>query len=340
MVHATKNLAIVFPGQGCQSVGMGADVAAAYPEARAVFEAADRALGFSLTELAFEGPAEALNDTANTQPAIYAASMALWRALEPRLDGIRERTACIAGHSLGEFTALAVAGALDLEDGLRLVRCRGEAMRDAGESAPGGMAAIIGLSDEEVGEILAVANDGREAVWAANLNAPGQVVIAGEHEALERAMALAKDRGARRALPLDVSVACHTPLMGGAAERLAAALEATTFRRPWAPVVCNALATPVEDPDEIKAALMRQLTSPVRWVESVRAMAKGGVNAMLEVGPRAVVTGLVRRIDGNVALHAVTDRASLEALAKGVPGTVGYSASEGKALAVEAGASG
>jgi len=319
---------------------MGADVAAAFPEARAVFEAADRALGLGLTDLAFEGPAEALNDTANTQPAIYAASMALWRALERRLDGIRERTAYVAGHSLGEFTALAVAGALDLEDGLRLVRCRGEAMRDAGESAPGGMAAIIGLGDEVVGEILDETNDGREAVWAANLNAPGQVVIAGEHEALERAMTLAEHRGARRAVRLEVSVACHTPLMEGAAERLAAALEATTFRRPWAPVVCNALAMPVEDPDEIKAALIRQLTSPVRWVESVRAMVAGGVTAMLEVGPRAVVSGLVKRIDGSVALHAVTDRASLEGLVEALPGSIGYEAGWGKALAVEAGASG
>lgn len=319
-MHATKDIAIVFPGQGCQAVGMGADVAAAYPEARAVFDDADRALGFGLSALAFEGPAEALNDTANTQPAIYAASMALWRALEPRLDGVRGRTAYVAGHSLGEFAALAVAGAIDLEDGLRLVRCRGEAMRDAGEGAPGGMAAIIGLSDEAVNEVLAAANDGRPAVWAANLNAPGQVVIAGEREALERAMALAKEKGAKRALPLAVSVACHTPLMGGAAERLAAALEATTFHRPWAPVMCNALAAPVDDPDAIKAALMRQLTSPVRWVESVRAMVAGGVRAMLEVGPQAVVGGLVKRIDGGVALHAVTGRASLEAFDAGALG--------------------
>jgi len=312
MVQATKNLAIVFPGQGCQSVGMCADVVAAYPEARTVFETADRVLGFDLLGMAFEGPAEALNDTANTQPAIYAASMALWRALEPRLDGIRGRTACVAGHSLGEFAALTAAGALDLEDGLQLVRCRGEAMRDAGKGAPGGMAAIIGLSDEAVAEVLAVANDGREAVWAANLNAPGQVVIAGEREALERALALAKEAGARRALPLAVSVACHTPLMGGAAERLAEALEAASFHRPWTPVVCNALAEPVEDPAEIKAALMRQLTSPVRWVESVQRMVAGGVGAILEVGPKAVVTGLVKRIDGGMALHAVTDCASVE----------------------------
>lgn len=320
MVDASKNLAIVFPGQGCQSVGMGAEVAAAYPAARAVFETADRVLGFGLSTLAFEGPAEALNDTANTQPAIFAASMALWKALEPRLDAIRQRTAYVAGHSLGEFTALAAAGAIDLEDGLRLVRCRGEAMRDAGESAPGGMAAIIGLSDEAVNEIVAAANDGRQAVWAANLNAPGQVVIAGEREALARAMALAKEKGAKKALPLAVSVACHTPLMGGAAERLAAALEATRFYRPWAPIMCNALAAPVEDPDAIRAALMRQLTSPVRWVESVRAMVAGGVRAMLEVGPQAVVGGLVKRIDGGVAVHAVTDCASLEAFDAGVVG--------------------
>jgi len=314
-MQATRNLAIVFPGQGCQAVGMGADVVAAYPEAAAVFEVADRVLGFALSALMLEGPAEALNDTANTQPAIYAASMALWRALEPRLADIRERTLCLAGHSLGEFTALTAAGALELEDGLRLVRCRGEAMRDAGESTPGGMAAIIGLSEAQVAEVLHAVNDGREAVWAANLNAPGQVVIAGEREALERAVALAKENGARRALPLAVSVACHTPLMAGAAERLAAALEATPFHRPWAPVVSNALATPVQDPDAIKAALMRQLTSPVRWVESVQTMVAGGVTAMLEVGPQAVVSGLVKRIAPDVTVQAVTDRASLERFA-------------------------
>jgi [acyl-carrier-protein] S-malonyltransferase len=319
-VQATKDWAIVFPGQGCQAVGMGADVAAAYPEARTVFDDADRTLGFSLSTLAFAGPAEALNDTANTQPAIYATSLALWRALAPRLDGLRQRTAYVAGHSLGEFTALAVAEAIDPLDGLRLVRCRGEAMRDAGASAPGGMAAILGLSDAAVDAVLRAANAGRAAVWAANHNAPGQVVIAGEREALERAMAVAKAEGAKRVLPLAVSVACHTPLMGGAAERLAAALEATTFYRPWAPVMSNALAAPVEDPAAIKAALMRQLTAPVRWVESVQAMVAGGVRTMLEVGPQAVVSGLVRRIDRGIALHAVTDRASLEALDAGVLG--------------------
>jgi len=314
MVHADKDLAIVFPGQGSQAVGMGAEVAAAHPEARAMFAVADRVLGFDLSRLAFEGPAEELNDTANTQPAIYVASLALWRALAPRLDGVRARTAYLAGHSLGEFTALAVAGALDPEDGLRLVRCRGEAMRDAGATAPGGMAAIIGLTDAQVDDVLAAANTGaREAVWAANLNAPGQVVIAGEREALERAMAFAKERGARRALPLAVSVACHTPLMAGAAERLATALEATTFHRPWAPIMCNALAAPVDEPEAIKAALMRQLTAPVRWVESVQAMVAGGVRAVLEVGPQAVVNGLIKRIAGDLRLHAVTDCASLNA---------------------------
>ncbi|MBM3188011.1 MAG: ACP S-malonyltransferase [Chloroflexi bacterium] len=309
----TGRVALVFPGQGCQSVGMGADLYQRFPEARAVYERADEALGFPLSRLCFEGPAGELDDTANTQPAIYTTTLALWAVLAPRCEGIRSRIAYAAGHSLGEFCALAVAGAFGLEEGLRLVRLRGEAMRDAGAEAPGGMAAIIGLSDKAVGEIVAEANGDREMVWIANLNSPGQVVIAGENEALARALELAKARQARRALPLAVSVACHTPLMKSAAQHLGAALEAMPFQRPWAPVVSNALAAPLSEPEDIKAALVRQLTSPVRWVESVQLMAAQGATTMLEIGPKAVVSGLIKRIRDDVALWSVTDAASLEA---------------------------
>ena len=311
----TSKLALVFPGQGCQFVGMGKELCEAYAEARAVFERADDVLGSALSRLCFEGPENELNDTANTQPAIYVTTYALWQVLRPRLEPALPQVACVAGHSMGEFSALAVAGAFGFEDGLRLVRCRGEAMRDAGAATPGGMAAILGLEDAAVAEVVAAANEGRPSpgVWVANYNAPGQVVIAGEKEALDRALSLARERKAKRAIPLAVSVPCHTPLMGAAAERLGAALAATTLCRPWAPVVSNVTATPIAEPRAIVAALLRQLTSPVRWVESVQGMVQEGVMAMVEVGPKAVVSGLIGRISPSVALYSVTDVASVRA---------------------------
>lgn len=298
-----QKLALVFPGQGAQFVGMGAALYEAFPEARAVFDRADEVLGLPLSRICFEGPAEVLDDTATTQPAIYATSYALWRALVARICQDMPRIGYVAGHSLGEYTALAAAGAISFEDGLRLVRCRGEAMRDAGAAAPGGMAVILGLDDDAVAGVVA---DAAGDVWMANLNAPGQVVIAGEGRALERACGLATERGAKRAQPLAVSVACHTPLMQAAAERLGRALEATPIARAMAPVVSNVTAQPTADPAEIRANLLRQLCEPVRWTDSVRAMAAGGVRVMLEVGPKAVVSGLVKRIDRAIATHAVT----------------------------------
>ena len=298
-----QKLALVFPGQGAQFVGMGAALYEAFPEARAVFDRADEVLGLPLARTCFEGPAEVLDDTATTQPAIYTTSYALWRALVARICQDMPRIGYVAGHSLGEYTALAAAGALSFEDGLRLVRCRGEAMRDAGAAAPGGMAVILGLDDDAVAGIVA---DAAGDVWMANLNSPGQVVIAGESGALERACRLATERGARRAQPLAVSVACHTPLMQAAAERLGRALEDAPIARAMAPVVSNVTARPTADPAEIRANLLRQLCEPVRWTDSVRAMAAGGVRVILEVGPKAVVSGLVRRIDRAIATHAIT----------------------------------
>jgi len=307
-------LALLFPGQGSQFVGMGADLHKAFAEARAVYECADDLLGFGLSKLCFEGPEEQLNDTANTQPAIYVTTWALWQVLAPRLEGSKSRIAFAAGHSLGEFCALAVAGALEFSEGLRLVRVRGEAMRDAGAESPGGMAAIIGLDDRVVAEIVAATNGEGRRVWVANYNSPGQVVIAGEHGALEQALSLAKERGAKRAVALAVSVASHTPLMAAAGQRLAGALEATRIKHPCVPVVSNANARPLTEPVEIKDALLRQLTSPVRWVESVQAMIREGIMTMLEVGPRSVLAGLVKRISVEIRLQAVTDMASLGAL--------------------------
>ena len=314
---ASGLIGLVFPGQGCQSVGMGADLFETFPEARTLYERADEILGFSLSSMCFAGPAEALNDTANTQPAIYVTTMALWQVLKPRLEGVRSDIAFAAGHSLGEFSALAAAGAIDVDAGLKLVRRRGEAMRDAGETAPGGMAAIIGLEDEVVAEIVDEANvkaggDGA-SVWMANYNSPGQVVISGENETLDVALALAQERKAKRALRLSVSVACHTPLMAGASERLAAALEETTFRCPWVPVVSNVEARPLSDPDEIRSALLRQLSSPVRWVESIQHMVDNGATSMIEIGPKAVVSGLIKRIHRDTNLSSVTDSDSLNA---------------------------
>jgi [acyl-carrier-protein] S-malonyltransferase len=194
-------LALIFPGQGCQKVGMGADCYQAFAESREVFAHADEALGFSLSKLCFEGPEEQLFDTANTQPAIYTTTYAMWKALEPRLTEMLPQIAVCAGHSLGEFSALAAAGAMSFEDGLRLVRCRGEAMRDAGAQTPGGMTALISLDDSIVAEVVAEINGDQEQVWGANYNSPGQVVIAGERAALERASALATARGANAPCP-------------------------------------------------------------------------------------------------------------------------------------------
>lgn len=312
-------IALVFPGQGCQFVGMGADLYDRYPEARAVYQEADDTVGYLLSKLCFEGSEAELNDTANTQPAIVATSLALWAALKPRLNGEIGSISFAAGHSLGEYTALAAAGALATADAIRLVRRRGLAMRQAGEEHPGGMAVIIGLDDDGVREIAALACDADGHCWVANYNSPGQVVIAGASPALERAMALAKERRAKRALPLAVSVACHTAYMQGAAVRFNDALEHTSFHRPWAPIVSNVTASALHEPRDIKEALLQQLTSPVRWVESVQYLADHGVTQAIEVGPKAVVSGLMRRISAALAINEVTGVEALQAFCAQVP---------------------
>lgn len=308
-------LALVFPGQGSQYVGMGRDLWEAYPEARAVFDEADGILGFPVSELCFAGPQETLDDTINAQPAILTMSIAALRALEARN---RLEPSFVAGHSLGEYTALVTAGALDFADGLRLVRERGRLMKEAGERHPGAMAAIIGLDDATVEEVCREASEqvGDLSIVPANFNSPGQVVISGEREALEAAVELARARGAKRVIPLAVSVAGHSPLLQEAARGLERALESVPLRPAAIPVVANVTARPVTEPEEIKAGLVRQLTQPVQWVRSVEWMIAQGVSRFVEIGPKDVLAGLIRRINRGVQVVGVGDVAGIEAFSK------------------------
>ena len=267
--------AYLFPGQGSQHVEMGRELYEASPAAREVFDQADSVLSISLSQMCFAGPEEVLNDTFNTQPAILATSIAMLRVLEER--GV-ERPAFVAGHSMGEFSALTAAGALSFEDGLRVVRERGRLMRQADRQSPGGMAAIIALDRETVEEICAnVRQRCGEYVGVANDNCPGQLVISGATTPLEQAMALCNERGAKMVKRLAVSIAAHSPLMAEAADEFRRVLGETLFSRPSVPVVANATAEPLTEPDEIRQAVGRQLTSPVHWTDSVRWMIAQGV---------------------------------------------------------------
>jgi [acyl-carrier-protein] S-malonyltransferase len=299
--------ALVFPGQGSQSVGM----MAAYGDGvRATFDEASAALGQDLWALVAEGPAESLNQTIHTQPAMLAASVAVWRLWQVRGG---TQPAVMAGHSLGEYSALVCAGALDFADAIRLVRLRAEAMQSAVPEGVGAMAAVLGLDDDAVHAVCAEAAQG-EVLAAVNFNSPGQVVIAGHKAAVERGCALAKDKGAKRALPLPVSVPSHCALMQPAAERLAAALKDIEVRAPVIPVIHNADVQSHASPDAIRDALARQLYSPVRWVESVQAMGRQGVTLIGECGPGKVLAGLNKRILDSVPTVALTDLASLDEL--------------------------
>ena len=298
-----RALAFVFPGQGSQSVGMGRDLSAQFAAARQVFAEADDALGFSLSKLCFGGPEEDLRLTVNTQPAIVAASVAALRALEGESA---VRPSYVAGHSLGEYSALVAAGALTLRDALRVVRERGRLMQEAVASGEGGMAAIFGLALEEVERVCALAAQG-EVVAPANLNGGGQIVVAGSAGAVGRAVALARGRGAKRAVELAVSAPFHCPLMAPAAEGLAAVLETVEVGGLRVGVVTNVEARVNLDAARVKEILVRQVTSPVRWEESVRELSRLGCTDMLEVGPGRVLSGLVKRIAPEVECRAVGD---------------------------------
>ncbi len=290
--------ALVFPGQGSQYVGMGRDLYTSSPAARVVFDEANQAWGGELSQLLFEGPAESLTDTANAQPALFVMSMACLAALrEAHSTALLVEPAYLAGHSLGEYTALAAAGAFTFGTGLSLVRERGQAMKAAGQAQPGGMAAILGLEAKVVAAACQEASvQTGEPVVIANDNAPGQLVISGAHEAVRVAGELAKARGAKRVVPLAVSIASHSPLMQFAAARFGPVLRQADLTPPRVPVVANRNGRPLVTVDEIIAELDAQLMSPVRWTDSVRYIAEQGVSAFVEVGPKDVLTGLIRRI--------------------------------------------
>jgi [acyl-carrier-protein] S-malonyltransferase len=303
-------LAFVFPGQGSQKVGMGRGLAEAEAASRQAFEEADTALGEPLSRLCFEGPEADLMLTANTQPAILAASVAAFRALAAR--GVRPDW--VAGHSLGEWSALVAAGAMGLADAVRTVRRRGQYMQEAVPVGEGAMAAILMLDLPAVEEACREAAEG-QVVVPANINSPGQVVIAGHTAAVERAMERCKAKGAKRVLKLPVSAPFHCPLMKPAQERLAADLERIEVQAPAPPLVNNVDARPVREANEVRAGLLRQVSAPVRWQECVEELARQGVDTYVEVGPGQVLSGLVKKIDKNARVLNVDDPASLAATA-------------------------
>ena len=301
--------AFVFPGQGSQTVGMLAELAATYPQVEATFREASDALGYDLWQLVSAGPAEELNKTWQTQPALLAASVAIYRVWQQQ--GGKQPT-LMAGHSLGEYSALVCAGVIAFADAIKLVELRGKLMQEAVPEGTGAMQAIIGLDDAAIRKACEESAQG-QVVSPVNFNSPGQVVIAGNKEAVERAGAACKAAGAKRALPLPVSVPSHCALMKPAADKLAVALENITFNAPAVPVVNNVDVKCESDAAAIRHALVRQLYSPVRWTESVEFMASQGVTQLLEMGPGKVLTGLTKRIVDSLTAAAVNDPTSLAA---------------------------
>jgi len=306
----TKKVAYVFPGQGAQAVGMGRDLYDSYPAARAIFEQADEALGIPLSKICFEGPEDELLKTINTQPALVTVSFAYLKVARETGKGL-PAPAFVAGHSLGEYTALAAANVLDFADTVRLARERGRLMYEAGLKQPGTMAAVIGLDEAILTEIC-----GQTDTCIANFNSPGQLVISGAIEKIERAVELAKEKGASRVVPLQVGGAFHSPLMQSAVDGMAEILPTVAFRDPTVPVVANVTAQPLTTGEAVRAELLDQLRNGVQWHRSVEYMLGQGVNGIIEIGPGRVLTGLMRRIDRETETMNIGTADDVKALAE------------------------
>lgn len=307
-----NSIAFLFPGQGSQFVGMGRALVDQYPEARAIFDQADQILGFSLARLCFDGPEDRLTDTVNAQPAILVTSIATLRVVETHASHIKP--VFVAGHSMGEFSALVAAGSLSFDDAVKLVRERGRLMKEAGAAQPGAMAAILNLGRDVLDQVCQAASQATgRPVQVANDNSPGQIVISGDSAALEKAMELAKARGAKRAIKLAVSIAAHSQLMLPAARSFRKTLDATKFGSMTIPAVGNVYARPL-DLEDVRDELEAQLTSPVRWTESIQYLAQQGVTTCIEIGPKDVLAGLVRRIDSTLTAMSVGDPSGIQLL--------------------------
>jgi len=304
--------ALLFAGQGAQAVGMGRDLAERFEPCRALFARGNEILGYDLTKICFEGPEPELTKTEHAQPGIYLVSFACLAALESQISNFKSQiVAAAAGLSLGEFTALAASDALRFEDGLKLVRRRGQFMQEACDATSGAMAAMIGAEETQVREVC------REAdVDLANLNAPGQIIVSGEKGKIARAIELAKAKGIKKAVALNVAGAYHSRLMASAQPKLAKELGDIAIRPPRLPVVSNVIARPIQAPDEIRRGLIQQITGSVRWEESMRWLISQGFTRFIELGPGKVLSGLMKRIDGNAQMLNVADAPSLEATVK------------------------
>ena len=304
-------LLYMFPGQGSQQVGMAEELAEVYPDARAVFMEADEVLGAPISRICFEGPEDVLTDTINAQPALFASSMAALCAIQAEL-GYLPRPALFAGHSMGEYTALAAAGCIDFADGLRLVRERGRLMKEAGAKQPGRMAAVIGLSEEVVAQVCAeVAEASGGVAQIANDNCPGQIVVSGDEDSIAAVMPGLEKAGARRVVPLAVSIAAHSPLMAPAASQLEATIDTVEVRDPLAPLIGNTSGRPLDNAGAICQELNAQLTGSVKWTASMKYAVDAGVETAVEIGPGSVLTGLMRRIDRKGKRANVADAADV-----------------------------
>jgi [acyl-carrier-protein] S-malonyltransferase len=300
-------VAFLFPGQGSQAVGMGKDLFEHALESKRIFEAADNRLGEKLTELIFEGPQDTLTLTYNAQPALLTTSIAVLEHFKQH--GITADY--VAGHSLGEYTALVAAGVLSFEDAVYAVKKRGEFMDEAVPAGQGAMAAILGMSAEELESVTSEVTNTGHSVQLANLNCPGQIVISGTAEGVEQASVIAKEKGAKRAIPLVVSGPFHSELMKPAANQLQEVLSELSFQDAAIPVIANVTANPVESQEEIKDLLVKQLYSPVRWEESVKTMIENGVTTFIEIGPGKVLSGLVKKIDRSVIVYSISDQETM-----------------------------